>query len=444
MHIEALIEKYDGTAPRYTSYPTANHFSDAVTPADYEGWLAGIAADQAVSLYLHIPFCKTMCTYCGCHTKIIPNYDPAADYVETMLREIDLVADRLGRRQPVSHIQWGGGTPTFLSTDDLSRLFEKLRARFDVRENAEIGMEIDPRTIDQAKIEAMAALGVNRISFGVQDFDADVQEVINRVQPYEQVKEVTAWARAAGIDDVNFDLMYGLPLQTEETIRRTMEQAASLNPKRLAVFGYAHVPWFAKHQEKLEQYPMPNPVERYHQFMILTNALESHGYHPIGIDHFAKSDDPMFKAVNEGTLHRNFQGYTTDTADIMLSFGATAIGQLPQGFVQNTPLLKKYREMVWAGTLPIVRGIAVNKDDITRRGIVEHMMCHFETDYGVLTAAEQQEIAAKLAVFEQDGMIVREGTKVRINAEAKIFTRLICTAFDSYFVPAAQKHAKAV
>ncbi len=444
MNIEALIEKYDGTAPRYTSYPTANHFSDGVSPDRYAGWLAAIPADQAVSLYLHVPFCKTMCTYCGCHTKIIPSYDPAADYVETMLKEIDLVAGHLGRAQPVAHVQWGGGTPTFLTTEDMTRIFTRLRERFAFREDVEIGVEIDPRTIAREKIEALAALGVNRISFGVQDFDPQVQEVINRVQPYEQVKEVTEWARAAGIEEINFDLMYGLPLQSEETIRTTMEQAASLNPMRLAVFGYAHVPWFAKHQEKLEQYPMPDPIERYHQFMILTDALAQHGYHPIGIDHFAKSDDPMFKAVNDGTLHRNFQGYTTDTADIMLSFGSTAISQLPQGFVQNSPLLKKYREMIGEGTLPIVRGIGVDEADLVRRGIIEHMMCHFETDYGVLSAAEQDDVAAKLAPFEADGMIVRDGTNVRINDEAKIFTRLICTAFDSYFTPAPQKHARAV
>lgn len=444
MDIERLIRKYDATAPRYTSYPTANHFSDEVGPADYAAWLGNITPETPVSLYLHIPFCKTMCAYCGCHTKIIPSYDPAADYVEYLLGEIDLVAETLGRAQPVSHIQWGGGTPTFLTTDDLRRLFDRLRARFALRDDAEIAIEIDPRTIGRDKIDALASLGVNRISFGVQDFDPAVQEVINRVQPYETVRDVTGWARAAGIDDINFDLMYGLPLQTEDTIRRTMAQAASLAPKRLAVFGYAHVPWFAKHQEKLEQYDLPDPVARYRQFMILTNALKDHDYHPIGIDHFAKSDDPMFRAQKNGTLHRNFQGYTTDTAEIMLAFGTTAISQLPEGFVQNTPLLKKHRERVENGALATVRGIVVEQDDLTRRGIIERMMCHFETDYGVLSPAAQASVAAKLAGFEQDGIITRDGTFVRMAATSQIFTRLVCTAFDAHFKPASQRHAKAV
>lgn len=444
MQIEQLIHKYDTAAPRYTSYPTANHFSDAVTPGDYAGWLADIPAEQAVSLYLHVPFCKTMCSYCGCHTKIISAYEPAAAYVEVLLKELDMVAEKLGRAQKVSHIQWGGGTPSFLTTDDLKRLFDKIYSRFTVVDGAEISMEIDPRTIDRDKVEALVAMKINRISFGVQDFDPQVQEAINRLQPYEQVKDVTGWVRDAGVDDINFDLIYGLPLQSEDTIRRTMEQASSLNPKRLAVFGYAHVPWFATHQKKLESYHLPTPVERYHQFMLLTRELGTHGYYPIGIDHFAKADDPLLKALKDKTLHRNFQGYTTDTADVMIAFGASAISQLPQGFAQNSPLLKKYREGVEAGTFSTVRGIAVNDDDITRRTIIERMMCHFETDYDVLDDAAQAEVAARLQGFIDDGIATRTGTKVAMTEDGKIFTRLVCTAFDAHFQPAAQKHAKAV
>ncbi len=444
MDIYKLIDKYDAPAPRYTSYPTANHFHEQVDGAAYEGWLANIQEDEPLSLYLHIPFCAKMCSYCGCHTKILPSYKPAADYVDHLLTEIDLVAARLARKQKSIQIQWGGGTPTYLSADDIERVFEKLRTHFDLQQDAELGMEIDPRTITQDKIKRLSALGVNRISFGVQDFDEKVQQAINRDQPYEQVKQVTQWARDAGINDINFDLMYGLPLQSRETIERTMEQAASLDPKRLAVFGYAHVPWFAKHQTKLEAFKMPDAHERYDQFMILSDALARHGYLPVGIDHFAKEDDALFTALKNGALHRNFQGYTTDTAQTMISFGATAISQTPGGFAQNTPLLKKYREAIENGKLPTARGLQIDNKDALRRAIIEKMMCYFETDYAALTESEQTDVADKLAAFEADGMIERTGTKVKIKDEAKIFTRLICTAFDAWFAPAENRHARAV
>ncbi|NCC21553.1 MAG: oxygen-independent coproporphyrinogen III oxidase [Alphaproteobacteria bacterium] len=444
MQIESLIRKYDCNVPRYTSYPTANHFSDKVGAGHAQAWLPHLSADEPVSLYLHVPFCRKLCTYCGCHTKILDHYDPATAYVDAIRREIETVTHLIGKRLKVAYVAWGGGTPTFLSDEDMAGIMETVNRSFDILDTAEHAMEIDPRTLEEGRAPFIRNLGVNRASFGVQDFDADVQEAINRVQPFEMVRDCARWLREVGISSINFDLIYGLPLQTEAKFSRTIEQSLELAPERFAVFGYAHVPWFKKHQERLEKWHLPDSQERYRLYNQTREMLEAAGYTEIGIDHFTAPGDKMTEAFRNGTLRRNFQGYTTDNCQTLLAFGASAISALPKGYIQNTPMIKTYREQASAGLLAHSRGIKINDEDRARRAVIEKIMCFREVDFGHLEAPIRNQALSRLASYQQDGLVELNGCSLKITEKGKIFTRLICTAFDAYWQESATKHAKAV
>jgi oxygen-independent coproporphyrinogen-3 oxidase len=444
MQTEDLIKKYDINVPRYTSYPTANHFSEDVSVARYQAWLKTVPRDASLSIYLHIPFCEKMCRYCGCHTRILEHYEPARDYVDALRREIETVSFLLGGRRKAAHIHWGGGTPTFLHGEDIAAIMETLHGAFGIDGETEHAIEIDPRTLDENKAEFLAGIGVTRASLGVQDFNSQVQKAIDRIQPFELVRDNVSWLRRAGIEAVNFDMIYGLPLQTPETIRQTMELALTLSPDRLAVFGYAHVPWFKKQQEQLEAYGLPDALERYHLYRAAADILTKAGYREIGIDHFTAPGDSMSKAYEQGRLHRNFQGYTTDNSDVLLGFGASAITSLPKGYVQNSPMIKEYREKTSAGLLATSRGAKKKSEDRPHHSVIEKIMCYGRADFSMLDEQARKAAHERLAPLVKNGIAVVRGDHVSVTEKGRIFTRLVCTAFDAYWQKSNTRHAKAV
>ena len=445
-----IVEKYDLRAPRYTSYPTSPHFSDAVDGALYKNWLGQLDEATGLSLYSHIPFCDSMCWFCGCYTKIVKRYRPVAEYLEVLLDEIDLIAGFLPARFKASHLHWGGGSPTMLKGEDWLHIMDRLRHNFDIAESAEIAVELDPRTTTEDYVKALAEAGVNRASIGVQDFHPQVQEAINRIQPFAVTERVVNWLRQHGINDVNMDLMYGLPHQTVERVARQAELAASLKPARVALFGYAHVPWMKSHQKLIDEDALPGAAERLEQFSVSSQQLLELGYRPVGLDHFALPGDSLAVALKENRLHRNFQGYTSDEASVMLGFGASAIGQLPQGYAQNTSPMKAYADSVRAGEAPIARGIALSADDRLRSEIIQRLMCDLEVDLAAVAARHGAKAGdfspelEKLAPLAADGVATIAGSRIAITGEGRPFVRLVAAAFDAYLGAGKGRHSKAV
>ncbi len=436
--------------PRYTSYPTAPHFHTGIGEAQYREWLAAQPQGAPASIYVHIPFCDTLCWFCGCHTKVVNSYSPVESYLDLLIREIDLVADALPSTHPIAHLHWGGGSPTMLKPRDVERLAKHLRERFAISLSSEFAVEIDPRGFIEAMADALAAAGVTRASIGVQDCDPQVQRAINRVQPEETTARAVQMLRARGIANLNIDLIYGLPYQTLSGLARTIDFAASLDPGRLAVFGYAHVPHFKKHQRLLPEHALPDERGRLKQAVLVNAALTGRGYVPIGLDHFAKPGDALAIARAKGRLARNFQGYTTDNAPVLIGLGVSSIGALPQGYVQNCADMRDYRAAVGAGRLPIARGIALSDHDRMHRAIIERLMCDFEVDLGQIAAAWGRSIEDftvpldRLIPLFTDGVATLDGTTLAVAPTWHVFVRLVCAAFDEYLEEGGIKHAKAV
>ena len=436
--------------PRYTSYPTAPHFSADVGRETYAKWLQGIDPRVPISLYLHVPFCESMCHYCGCYTKVTKQEKPLQDYADMLVREVDLVASKLPKGQPVSHIHWGGGTPSILPHDAFLRVVDAIRSHFTFTDDMEHAIELDPRTVTPALAETLRVAGINRASLGVQDFDLAVQEAVGRVQPYEIVKQSVETLRAVGIDQINLDLMYGLPHQNRETIRNTVELTASLNPHRLALFGYAHVPWMKKHQRLIDEALLPDAAGRIALFDDACAALAEYGYEKIGLDHFAKHDDPLAIAAREGSMRRNFQGYTTDEAEILIGIGASSIGKMPQGYMQNSPDFAGWVRAVEAGELPIARGIEMDQDDRARAAIIMSIMTAYKVD--VAAVAQDFDVAleplranyAGLDELVADGVANIEGDVVSVTHDGRPLVRLVAAAFDAYLQKGKGRHSVAV
>lgn len=434
--------------PRYTSYPPATEFAE-LDAGIYPQWLAELPAGDPVSLYLHIPYCKQLCWFCGCFTHITHHYEPVRAYLEVLLREIGQVARHIGKRLRVEHIHFGGGSPTILDAGDFTRLMDVLFREFEIQPWAEIAVEIDPRTVDREKCEAYAYNGVNRVSLGVQDFSERVQKAVNREQPYELVAGVVAQLRRAGIDRINLDLMYGLPYQTVESLAGTAELAMTLAPQRLAVFGYAHVPWMRKHQRVLDDMPLAGPEERIRMSEALRSMFIGNGYTPIGIDHYARKNDSMCKALRTKTLRRNFQGYTTDPADTVLGFGVSAIGSLPQGYAQNTSSSQAYRDAVDRGTLPVTRGRPVSLEDRMRRDIISELMCYYRVNLQRIAAGYFsrynfiKELAA-LRELQAKELVDIEGDTVTVTAKGRLYVRAVCAVFDQYLQPDQRRYSLSV
>lgn len=449
--MDAVMEKYATRAvPRYTSYPTAPHFAPALSGEVYRDWLVELDPAEPVSLYLHVPFCRKMCWYCGCNMKLASRYDPIAAYVEDLLAEIDLVAGSMSGRLTVSHVHWGGGTPTALSPEDLSRVMAALRERFVIGPDAELAIESDPRTLTDEMIEAIGREGFTRASFGIQEFDNKVQEAINRIQPPEMVERAVHGLRAAGVQGINFDLIYGLPHQTTGSLIETIRTCHEIGVDRLALFGYAHVPWMAKNQRMIPLEALPDREARADQARSSAEMLEALGYVPIGLDHFAKPSDPLAVAASDGTLRRNFQGYTTDRAETMIGLGATSIGRTPRGYVQNIAETGAWARAVRAGVLPIARGHAFSGQDLMRAEVIERLMCDGTVDlaetaeaYGnppsVFDGAQQD-----LVALAMDGLIQRHGDPITVTNLGKSLIRVIAATFDQYLPTQKAKHSVAV
>ena len=441
---------FSARVPRYTSYPTAPHFHGGVTGEIFREWLAALPQGTGLSLYLHVPFCDTLCWFCGCHTKIVNHYSPLASYLDLLLKEIETVAAIIGPGHPVTHIHWGGGSPTMLSPGDVKRLAGALKSHFEIAPGAEFAIEIDPRGLEDEMIAALAKAGVNRASIGVQDCDETVQRAINRIQPFEATQSAVERLRAAGIGALNIDLIYGLPHQTQANVARTIEMALTLTPQRFAVFGYAHVPHFKKHMQLIDERALPDANERLAQFELAHAKLSASGYAAIGLDHFALPEDSLALAQKEGRLARNFQGYTTDDAPALIGLGASSISALPQGYAQNQADVPEYRKAIHAGELAVARGIALSADDRLRRAIIERLMCDLAVDldavgapFGKSATDFGPELAA-LAAYAEQGLVAIEGSRLAVPPDARAAVRLIAAAFDLYLGKSNAVHAVAV
>jgi oxygen-independent coproporphyrinogen-3 oxidase len=391
-----------------------------------------------------------MCSYCGCHTSVVRRDEPIAVYAAALRREIDLVSTRIGRRVKVGHIHFGGGTPTIMAPETFTDLIGAIRHCFFVLPLAEIAIEIDPRTLSGAMIEALALGGVNRASLGVQSFDSTVQHAINRVQSFEVTAAATSALRRAGIEGVNFDLIYGLPHQTVASCLDTVRRCLELRPDRFSVFGYAHVPEFKKHQRKIDAAWLPDSRERLDQSDAIANALKEAGYVQIGLDHFALPGDAMAVALREGRLRRNFQGYTTDDSNILLGFGASAIGRLPQGYVQNEVHTRSFSEAIAGGGLATVKGYALTDDDRLRADIIERIMCDFGVDLGQICARhgsvpEQMLLSSpRLRDLICDGIVEIDGVALALPEDRRFLVRSVAAAFDAHLDGSNKLHSRAV
>ena len=447
-----LIARYDGRVPRYTSYPTAPNFKAGFPASTYAAWLSALPRDAALSLYFHVPFCDRLCLYCGCNTTVVRLDAPRRAYAKLLIDEMEMIARQIGKRARVSHVHWGGGTPTTLPADCLVDVMNAARRLFDLNGNAEVAIEIDPTSIDSGRLAALREMGVNRASLGVQDLEEAVQDAIGRRQSYEITKQCADDLRGLGIDSINLDLIYGLPLQTEESVARTAEKALGLGPDRIAVFGYAHVPWMKKHQSLIKDETLPGPLARFRQRAAIEKVLLDAGYVAIGLDHYARPDDPMAKAAEAEALHRSFQGYTTDGAPVLIGIGASSIGTLPQGYVQNQPGVPAYSQAIRSGEFATVRGVEVSPQDALRRAVIEQIMCHLSVDlekvaaeYGANSAPLLAD-AQDLVRFEQDGLVVIEDARVTVTEVGRPFVRNVAAVFDTYLAVPSEKprHAAAV
>lgn len=445
------LERYAlANLPRYTSYPPANRFDTGVDAGTYRDWLRGLDPAASLSLYLHVPFCRTLCWYCGCHTTV-PNADDRIDrYVSLLQAEVDLVAAELGEGRPVVNVHFGGGTPTILDPDSFLALVGRLRERFAFQSDAEVAVEVDPRGLDEARIAALAEAGVTRVSLGVQDLDPEVQRAINRIQPFGTVARAVTGLKKAGISAINADLMYGLPKQTEEHVATSARAVAMLGVDRVAVFGYAHVPWFKANQRAIDESVLPGPEARFEQAEAAAQVLDEKGYDAVGFDHFARPDDPLAVAAATGRLRRNFQGYVVEPADAIVGFGASSIGSLPQGYVQNEPHLKRWGERVTAGELPIARGVVLDDEDRLRREVIERVLCDGAVDLARLADAAGQPVELfagaldRLGDLQSDGLVALHEWTIRCTELGRRYMRNVAACFDPALDTMQGRHSRAV
>jgi len=432
-----LLEHLERRIPRYTSYPTAAQFRSDITGTVYEDWLAALPTDQAISIYIHIPFCGELCLYCGCHTTVARGYAPIAAYLDLLEREISLIGQITGRRK-VNHVHWGGGTPTYLSPEQIEDLFTYTRERFTFAPDAEIGIEVDPRVTTRAHMETLRKMGFNRLSMGIQDFKEDVQKAVHRIQPYEVTRDLIATARELGFDSINVDLIYGLPYQTADSFAHTIEQIVDLSPDRIAMFSYAHVPWLKKQQGSFVAH-LPEGMKKFDIFRSgLLKFLEA-GYLYIGMDHFAKENDELAVSQRNRTLHRNFQGYTTKAGADLYGMGITAISGVQNTYAQNYRDIPSWEKAVEERGLATMRGYRLSEDDVIRREIISRLLCHtvivkdeiskqFGIDFDEYFAPELE----RLKMPQEDGLVVMNDKEIRTAWLGRIFIRNLAMVFDPY------------
>jgi len=439
-----LIRRYNQSGPRYTSYPTVAQFHDKITEDDYRKWVRHSNEDpipRPLSLYFHIPFCDTVCFYCACTKVVTKHHDRATDYLDHLCKEVELQASLFDRDRQVEQLHWGGGTPTFLDNAGIRRLMSRIRDNFSLcsDDKGEYSIEIDPRSVDHSKLQVLREVGFNRISMGVQDFDPDIQQAVNRIQSWEMTKAVTDSARQLGFGSLNIDLMYGLPLQSVKTFAETLKATVSINPDRIAVYNYAHLPARFKPQRRINDADLPSPDEKLDILQHTIEYLTDAGYVYIGMDHFAKPDDELAIAQRNGTLHRNFQGYSTHIDCDLVSMGMSAIGRVCDNYCQNVRNLEQYYKLLEAGKLPLERGIELEPDDLLRRELITLLMCHFRLDIRALESKWNFRFSdhfetelEQLQVMQKDGLLKIYPERLEVQPAGRLLVRNICMVFDRY------------
>ncbi|MFB3853876.1 MAG: oxygen-independent coproporphyrinogen III oxidase [Vicinamibacterales bacterium] len=437
-----LLRKYDRPGPRYTSYPTAVEFHARFGPEDYRSRLQEAAGrrDEPLSLYVHLPFCEERCTFCGCTVIITKKREVAGRYLEYLYREIELVSDALGGRRRTVQYHWGGGTPSYLSPDQMARLHDAVLRHFDVAPDGELAVEVDPRVTTTDHLKTLGELGFNRLSLGVQDFTPEVQSAVNRIQSFDDTRAVVEGARRFGFLSVNIDLIYGLPLQTVASFGQSVEAVIGLRPDRLAVYSFAHVPWIRGNQKRLRPEDLPPPDLKLQLFAEARARFLAAGYRAIGMDHFALPDDELARAAAAGTLHRNFMGYTTRPAPDMIGLGVSAIGEVAGAFSQNTKKLSSYYAAIDGGNFPVERGCVLEFDDLVRRHVITQLMCNFRLDIRDVERRFQVEFsryfAHELADLSEGpvahGFLEQNDGWLAVTPPGRLFVRNICMAFDRY------------
>jgi len=442
---EELLRRFDVAGPRYTSYPTADRFVEAFTVDQYQQALSQrscgsqVGGNTPLSLYVHIPFCESVCYYCACNKVITKHHERAAEYVQALVTEMDLTLAHLGRGASVSQLHLGGGSPTFLSDAELTQLLQALRERFRIAAGAEVSIEVDPRTVTVDRLRHLRQLGFNRLSFGVQDFDPDVQKAVHRQQSHESVAALMVAARALGFESTNVDLIYGLPLQTPESFARTIAQVAELKPDRIALYGYAHLPQRFKPQRRINEAELPVAGDKLTMLAGAISGFQQHGYSYIGMDHFALASDSLAVAKRQGRLHRNFQGYSTQPDCDLIALGVSAIGRVGASYSQNAKTLDEYYDALRHGQLPIQRGLALSRDDIVRRAVIMALMCQGRVEFESIELAHLVHVESyfkpemeRLRELEADGLVILEPGAVQVTPMGWYFVRAVAMVFDRY------------
>jgi oxygen-independent coproporphyrinogen-3 oxidase len=435
---EELIRRFDSLGPRYTSYPTADRFNDKFNEHSYLKYLEQQTAAQ-LSIYVHLPFCASICYYCGCNKIITKDHGRSAKYLRYLEKEMEMLGSHLKGARKAVQLHLGGGTPTFLSEEELQELMRMLRKHFDFIPEAELSIEIDPRTVTPNMLSMLAGLGFNRTSLGVQDFDAAVQKAVNRIQPVEMVEHAITASRAAGFLSVNFDLIYGLPKQNLHSFGKTLDEVIRLSPDRIALYNYAHLPTRFKPQRRIEESDLPSAEERLQIFMMSLRKLLDAGYIYIGLDHFAKPDDELTRAQANKTLHRNFQGYTTHAECDLLGLGVSSISKMGNSYSQSLSTLDGYYERLDAGQLPVKRGFELSTDDVLRRKIIMSFMCSEPVNFAAINATYGidfthyfAEELSKLQPYQEAGLIVINANSISVTSKGRMFVRAVGMVFDKY------------
>lgn len=441
--LEALLPRYIGPGPRYTSYPTVPVWTSNFGPGEHAEALAGLERERSISLYAHIPFCSSLCHFCACNRVITKDPELPKRYLDTIERELDLVCDQLPDRPSSSQLHWGGGTPTHLTPPQLERLYRSMTDRFPLEPGAEVSIEVDPRVTTTDHLDALASCGFNRISMGVQDTNERTQIAIHRIQPFAQTHSLTEAARSRGIDRVNYDLIYGLPHQTEESFSTTLDAVISALPDRIALYGYAHVSWIAKQQRGFERGDLPEPERRLRIFLLALRRLTEAGYRSIGMDHFARPQDELCEALDAGNLRRNFMGYTTHEGQDVLAFGPSAISEFRDTYAQSMKTLPEWSEAIDADRLPTIRGHRLTQDDAARRFIIGRIMCEavlsskeVERRFGSEARRNYADTLLRMRRLERDGLIeISSDQELRVLPFGRLLLRHVAMPFDAYLDP---------
>lgn len=428
---------FDAKVPRYTSYPTAPHFSDAVGASDFESWIEAVPENGTISLYIHVPFCRRLCWFCACRTQGTQSAAPVAAYVETLKAELALLKRHLSPGVKLSRLHWGGGTPTLLTPDLMRDLTSAIRDVADFADDAEFSVEIDPNEVDGERLDVLAAAGMNRASVGIQDFDDEIQQVIGRIQGYDVTKRAVDLIRDRGVHSLNADILYGLPHQSRARITESVQKLLSLSPDRVALYGYAHVPWMAKRQQMIPADALPTPAERLDLFETARRLFLWDDYAEIGIDHFAIKGDGLEVAQRNGTLRRNFQGYTDDTSGVLIGLGASSISKFPQGYTQNAPSTSAYTTAVREGRFSTAKGHAFRGDDTLRARLIEALMCDFRISTAEITRDYDISPAKLTAMYKDansqfENLLSVTDAGLFIPPEARSLTRMVARVFDAY------------